>query len=344
MKKIRILIVCFLILFLSACTPQHVSFQKNGTTCSNIVMVDGQVASYNNSVFFYGKVGLCEYDRITNSTVRIPTKIGQRPVGGMSMMSSSKELFFLENDGLVSVGFDGKNKQIVLPIKNEFANLATKFFVDGQTGYYMTHVEGALLSVDMNTQKSQTLISECVNIYHLSDQTLYAVQINGTDEHRTYHLLQTKKGKVDWKEIPLSFSPLIVTGNDNTLYVGARGEMVETDSSFPLFRYPVYICKRSADETWSEKKLEGVSSLFFQLCGEKLYFLDSLSYENSCFTLKVWNPETNDIRTVADDVYNFYVVDDHTVVYHNLDSVYFLYDTVEDTITEIPYPETNSKE
>ena len=277
---------------------------KTGTTMANNTMSLGRFAYSDGAVYYAADCKIFRYDL---ETKRIKTYYP--PCS--AMRASVNNLFVTENyicyndmlDTLVAVPKNGGEAVAV------YQGLDVgSLYADGNV-LYTNHPGEELSSIDLITGEVKTL-ADAVNSYYVDDTYIYAVQtIDGAE-----YFLRSRKDKVEFEEIPLSFYPIKVLANGEDLYFCEGGAGTERQ----LIHY------RDGVET----RLP-VYAYDYQIFDGKLIYNDI----KDAWVVKSYDLRTGKTEVLQERASNFSILEERYICFECVDSENHPYPLILDTYT-----------
>ena len=277
---------------------------KTGTTMANNVMSLGRFAYSDGAVYYAADCKIFRYDLETKQV-----KTYYPPCS--AMRASVNNLFATENyicyndmlDTLMAVPKDGSEAVAI------YQGLGvTQLYADGNVLYTNNHAE-YLSSIDLVTGKVENLVND-VNSYYVDDTYIYVVQAIDDGEH----FLRSRKDKVDFEKIPLSFYPIKVLANGEDLYFCEGGKSLARQ----LIHY------RDGVET----RLP-VYAYDYQIFDGKLIYNDI----NDSWVVKSYDLQTGETEVLQERAADFSILEERYICFECVDSENHPYPLILDTHT-----------
>lgn len=277
--KIFNLCLSLLLLFsLCGCNANKIENLSNtSTSCGNIVMGNGKFAYDNGFIYFTDLENIYEYDISTGKTIFFSAKSDDV----RSLFVKDKNVFFSCN-GLNSITRDGKKKKVIF----ERQDGCLQLYVNDDVAYYLDSIEGSLYRRKLDS-KEETLFNNVLS-YYVDEKNIYVVSNNG--ENTALYI--SPKTKIEFSKITLSFEPIAVFAHSNKIYLSAKStyQIVElynnTETVIPI------------------------TTTYYQIVNNQIIYLDSKTYENSCFDLMCYDISTNTTAIICENVFDFNVFDE----------------------------------
>ncbi len=264
------------------------------TTCGNITMGDGQFAYSDDFIYFAGINTFYEYDMISKNVITFSAKDVFFP----DCIFVDEDYLYFAGDGLKKITRDGKKMKTVY----DNTHGSYQLYVDDTKAYFMDSLEGTLYCRDLESELEEGLISGVLS-YHIDNGYIYVV----TCENDFSQLYKSDLEEILFEPIELEFEPIRVFATDDALYLAKKrtAELVQykdgTETPLPI------------------------RSMYYQIVGNQLLYLDESTFGNSCFDLNAYNLDTGEITNICEDVYSFCVFLDKYIAIHRYDAN-FLYD------------------
>lgn len=278
------LIFTMLVLFnFSGCKADYTgNYDNSSTTCGNIVMGNGKFAVDNGFIYFTDRQNIYEYDIETKKTVFFSSK---DDVDVRSIFVQDKYIYFA-SDGLNRITRDGKKQKKVFG----WDSGSLQLYIEGYDAYYLNSIEGSLFLRDLENEVEKELFQE-VLAYFVDSENVYVVaKVDGQN-----FLYTALKSNLDFSKTELSFKPIAVFSDDESLYLAEQSTyQVIKVSSAGEERLPIYSC-------------------YYQVLDGNIIYLDSTTFKNSCFDLKIYDVDTKKSKTVCEGVFDFNVLDNKYV-------------------------------
>lgn len=277
---------------------------KTGTNMANSVMGGGRFVYSDGAVYYAGDGKILRYDLETKQVKPYYTTYS-------AMRSSILDLFATENyicysdmlDMLMAVPKDGGE-----PVAIYQGLGATQLYADGNVIYTNNHGE-YLSSIDLVTGEVETLVED-VNSYYVDDTYIYVVQTADGAEH----FLRSRKDKVEFEEIPLSFYPIKVLADGEDLYFCEGGSSLARQ----LIHY------RDGVET----RLP-VYAYDYQILDGNLIYVDI----NDTWVVKSYDLRTGETEVLQERAADFSILEERYICFECVDSENHPYPLILDTET-----------
>lgn len=277
-KLLAIGMCLLIILSICGCGKNKTSDLTNdSTSCGNIVMGNGKFAYNNGFIYFTDLTNIYEYDTVSKKTISFNSKSDDV----RSMFVKDQYVYFACN-GLNRITKDGKKKNYIF----ESDNGTLQMFVDGKTAYYLDGIEGILYSRNIETSE-ETEIYSSVLAYFVDQQSIYIV----AKENGVNSLYVSNKSTLELKKKLLSFEPISIYSTEDGIYLSAKST------------YQIIQCKSDDNEIQLP-----ISAVYYQVLNNHLYYLDSETFENGCFSLKSYDILTGKISLIFENVFDFNIV------------------------------------
>lgn len=277
----RTLIILIMFLLISGCQVKYEgNYDNESTSNSNITMGNGKFAFDNDFIYFTDRLNIYEYDCLSDETISFNSKCDD-----VRSIYIQDEYIYFACNGLQRITKDGKKQQTVFEVDN-----CLQLIVEEQYAYYLDSVDGNLFQYKLE-EKSEDVLANNVLSYFVDEDYIYAV--SKTDD--VPKLYVSSKEKIAFKERELSFMPITVISENDRLYLAER----ET--------YQIVKCD---DEI--EKRLP-IYSTYYQVVNNKIVYLDSKTFENSCFNLVIYDEQTGHQKVICEEVYDFNILEDKYV-------------------------------
>ena len=279
---------------------------KTGTNMANNVMSLGRFAYSDGAVYYAADCKIFRYDLETKQV-----KTYYPPCS--AMRASVNNLFATENyicyndmlDTLMAVPKDGSE---AVPIYQGLD--VGSLYADGNV-LYTNHPGEYLGTIDLVTGKVETLVND-VNSYYVDDAYIYAVQTADGAEH----FLRSRKDKVAFEKIPLSFYPIKVLADGEDLYFCEGGKSLERQ----LIHY------RDGVET----RLP-VYAYDYQIFDGKLIYNDI----KDSWVVKSYDLQTGETAVLQERAADFSILEERYLCFECVDSENHPYPLILDTHTGI---------
>lgn len=280
-KILCIITVCVSIIF-TGCQEKYAgNFDNNSTTCENIVMGNGKFTLHNDFIYFTNRENIYEYDMETKSTIILNSESAD-----VRSLYIQDNYIYFACAGLKRITKDGKKVQQIFESKKGCIQL----YVEDAYAYFLDSVEGCLYRRNLKEDKEKKLL-ENVLAYYIDENNIYAV---AKDKDIPY-LFVSKKEEIDFRIQELSFIPISVLTKDSTIYASERqSHQIVKISSKGEERLPIY-------------------GTYYQVIDDKIIYLDSKTYENSCFTLVEYNVNTGESKNIYENVFDFNILENKYV-------------------------------
>jgi len=260
---------------------------SNGATVENLATGMGTFI-YSNDSIFYGTAGkIIQYDTAGNVLREYPLE--SEDVVPHYMFAMEGAIVYTDGYlGLNIMPLDGSAPQTV------FADMdMTYVYVDGNQ-LYTTNGTEMLTRVDLLTGETTDLL-ENVSTYYVDDNYIYAVQAS-----REYCYFRSQKGSDTFEKIPLTFDPNKVVANGEDLYFCQWIEEDQREEGDPRYQ----VNRVSGDRVTPLP----VYSWFYQILDGCVLYREEYTYK-----LKSYNTLTGETKTLAENVFDFAVLEDRYV-------------------------------
>lgn len=273
----------------------------NGATVANLATGMGTFI-YSEDSIFYGTAGkIVQYDTAGNVLREYPLE---------SEYVVPHYLFAMEGAIVYTDGYRGLN---ILPLDGSAPQKAledtylTYVYVDGNQ-LYTTNGTQMLTRIDLLTGEATDLL-ENVSTYYVDENYIYAVQAS-----REYCYFRSQKGSDSFEKIPLTFDPNKVAADGETLYFCQWIEEDLREEGDP--RYQV---NRVSGDTVTPLP---VYSWFYQLLDGCVLYREEYTYK-----LKSYDPSTGETKTLAENVFDFAVLEDRYICIDRFNEDILILDT-----------------
>lgn len=275
-KILQSITLCFsllLILSMCGCNKNQI---KISTTCGNIVMGNGKFAYDNGCIYFTDLVNIYKYDLDAEKLSYFSAKSDDV----RNLFVDDEHIFFACN-GLNSITKDGKNKERIFEREH-----CTQLFVDGDIAYYLDFIEGNLYRRKLDSEE-EVLFNNVLS-YYVDEKNIFVVSYN--DEGTALYI--SPKSNIEFAKQVLSFEPIAVFVCDDRVYLS-------TKSTYQLVEW------YNNTET-----VMPMTSTYYQIVDNQIVYLDSKTFENSCFSLMCYDISTKETVTICEGVFDFNVFDE----------------------------------
>jgi len=157
-------------------------------------------------------------------------------------------------------------------------------YADGPVVYTNNAAE-YLSRINLETGKEEILLDGGANSYFVDDSYIYVAQGDGKNQ-----IMRSPKEEINFEPISLSFYPVTVLADGDTLYLAKGGKNEPRQ----------VICYQDGVET----KLP-VYSWQYQILGDQLIYLDATGKE----TLNSYNLNTGEIKVLQDQAVDFAILE-----------------------------------
>lgn len=307
-KKGSVWLLLFLIL-LSGCQKTAGPAQSGPVQncCGNSVMGNGTFLMDGPAVYYTDKDRMYRYDMEKKETLASPVidVFGQLNLRGETIYYKD-----LSKGSLCSMGTNGTKGQTVY--ENTQGESMAQIYMEGDICYYLTGYGGRLIRVDLTSGKEEVLC-ETVRSFYITGEKIYVIQQTAPGEAKT-KLLVSGKDSPDFKRIRLSFDPISVypvqQGTETVLYLNHVGS---------------YELTAVSEEGRILRELP-VHTLYYQVSGGILYYMDQDSFETD-YKLMAYNLDTEETRVLAENVFDFCVLEERYIgICQLFKETYLLYD------------------
>lgn len=286
------LLLSTILLVFTGCAYESPDFKldsTNGTTCANITMSRGAFAYRDGFIYMVGSSGICEYEIETEKTTVISVPTGYV---SSSIIVTADHVGYNDN-GLVAVTKDGKTAQRIFEDET-----CGELYIDGSTAYYRAGLNQALCVRDLSKKDgAKQTILENVNSYHVSDQNIYAVCLDG----EKYKAIYSPKESIAFQEILLSFEPKSILSDNDDLYIT---EYVPQQKSMQVIKV----------SNGEETRLP-VYAYVYQVLDGIVIYLDEKTPGNGFKRVKSYDPETGREAVLCEDVSDFAILDNRYITF-----------------------------
>lgn len=286
MKKfvslMSVVLITFIMGLLCGCQDAHEgNFDNKSTSCGNIVMGNGKFAYDNGFIYYTDRANIFEYDTVNKKTVSFSSQSDDV----RSMFVQDKYVYFA-SDGLKRITKDGKKHENVFDCENGCLQL----YIENDNAYFLNSIEGTLFCKNVQSLEEKALL-ENVMAYYVDNEKIYAV----AKENDTPYLFISPKESFDFKKQNLSFEPIAVFVDNGEIFLSKRVD------------YQIIHC--SADEETSLP----IYSVYYQVLDDKLFYLDSETYKNGCFSLMMYDITTQEKTVIFENVFDFNILQDNYI-------------------------------
>lgn len=286
MKKkasvLRIITLLFIMVLLTGCQEKYAgNFNNNSTTCGNIVMGKGKFAFDNEFIYFTDREKIYEYDLETKKTIVLDSKSDD--VKGLYIQD---EYIYFACAGLKRMTKDGKKTQQVFERKGGCLQL----YIESENAYFLESIEGSLYHRNLENNLETEILNHVLS-YYVGDENIYAIAREGDMPQ----LFVSKKNEIKFCVQELSFVPVAVFATTDSIY------LVERQS------YQIIKCTLQGEERLP------IYGTYYQIVDDKIIYLDSNTYKNSCFTLVEYNMNTGESKNIYENVFDFNILENKYV-------------------------------
>lgn len=316
MKRTASLLLAIIvpIFLLSGCRKRQLDGpEKASTTCANITMGMGAFAARDEYIFFSDDRGIWAYDMLEKKT----TLVNGGEVGKCAYINVLPDYIYYTDPagkGIYRLNRNNGASEQVLE------NGGRWLYIDGEQCYYLVDgasetLPGAALYCNDLTFQNPKLISENVISY-------YAEQIRGElsadvfvialdpEDPTTQVMLRTDARDIYLSKMITSYTPGTVFGTYDYQLHTATAQLLWEPFSYQVMRH----------ENVAKEMPLPIYSRNVQFLGEKLIYLDDLTAADGKYTLKSYDPETEQIRTLWEDVWEFCILQDRYICIRCADS------------------------
>lgn len=260
---------------ISQLTPEfRVEKGNTGTVMANSVMGNGRFAYSDGNIYYGGDGKLMAYNLESGAvkTTFLP-----------SAYDMTFDLFATENyicyedfrDGLVAMPKVGGEPVMI------YQGLGIHHLYADGSMLYTNNAAEYLSRINLETGKVEILLEGGAYRYFVDDNYIYVAQGDGKNQ-----IMRSSKDKIDFQPIPLSFYPVSVYADGDTLYLAKGGKDVQRQ----IIQYKDGV----------ETKLP-VYSWQYQILGDQLIYLDEIDKE----TLKSYDLNTGETKVLLDRAVDF---------------------------------------
>ena len=263
---------------------------KAGTTAVNDTMTVGMMAREGSIFYFANSEGIVKYDSRTGSQVFLETEENSLP---RNLFLTDKYVCYTDylynRYGLYVIAKDGTKRDYVY----EGISIGDLHV----TGTKLFGVAGKELKcIDLNSGEIVT-IADNVNRYYVDEEYLYILPWEGN------YYLRSPRNELVFEKTELSFQPISMVKNGDEVFFTVGGDLEEDQPRYQVIRYSNAV----------ETKLDIYALRMQLLDGKLVYAKDGESSEIWTYDL-----ESGDKELLQENVFDFYVCQDGTVVCHYL--------------------------
>lgn len=260
---------------LSQLDPEfYVTEGKTGTVMANSVMGTGRFAYSDGNVYYGGDGKMIAYNLETGTvkTIWLPDD-----------HNLTFDLFATENyicyedmsDALMAAPKDGGEPVVI------YQGLGIHHLYAEGPMIYTNNAADYLSRINLETGKEEILLEGGAYRYFVDDSYIYVAQGDGKQQ-----IMRSPKDKIDFEPIPLSFYPVTVLADGDTLYMAKGGKDVQRQ----VIQYKDGV----------ETKLP-VYSWQYQILGDQLIYLDEIDRD----TLKSYDLNTGETKVLMERAVDF---------------------------------------
>jgi len=264
---------------LSKLTPEfQVTEGQTGTTMANSVMGNGRFA-YSDGNVYYGGDGKLQAYNLETGTVKT-TWLPDNHNLTFDLFATDNYICYEDfRDALIAVPKEGGEPVAI------YQGLGIHhLYADGPVVYTNNAAE-YLSRINLETGKEEILLDGGANSYFVDDSYIYVAQGDGKNQ-----IMRSPKEEINFEPISLSFYPVTVLADGDTLYLAKGGKNEPRQ----------VICYQDGVET----KLP-VYSWQYQILGDQLIYLDATGKE----TLNSYNLNTGEIKVLQDQAVDFAILE-----------------------------------
>lgn len=284
MLKRVICLVAVVFVLLTGCSKDSKTQTIEGTTCANITMGNGEFAYYDGMIYFTDYYNIFEYSTETDKLIGFDSN----HMRVMNLMVSQDNIYF-KSDGINCITKNGKKSRLLF----DRDGLCTHTYIEGNTAFYLDGICGDFISRNIS-QSTEALIDKNVISYYVDNNNVYYI----TDVNNSKRLKVYDRETLQTDIIHLTFEPVTVIANANKLYLTKSEE------------YQL-LCISNGSEI-----VLPINAYFFQVIGDKIFYLDENTLNNSCCSLKMYDIVTGTVDLLYENVFCFCVLEDRYVCVH----------------------------
>jgi len=264
---------------LSQLTPEFsVKEGKTGTTMANSVMGNGRFVYSDGNVYYGGDGMLKAYNLETGTTktVFLPNSYDMT----FDLFATDNYICYEDfQDALMAMPKTGGEPVVI------YQGLGIHHLYADGSMLYTNNAAEYLSRINLETGEVEILLEGGAYRYFVDDTYIYVVQGDGKNQ-----VMRSRKDKIDFEPICLSFYPVAVYADGDTLYLATGGMNVERQ----------IIMYKDGVET----KLP-VYSWRYQILNNRLIYLDEIDTD----TLKSYDLNTGEITVLQDRAVDFSVIE-----------------------------------
>lgn len=260
---------------LSQLDPEfYVTEGKTGTVMANSVMGTGRFAYSDGNVYYGGDGKMIAYNLETGTvkTIWLPDD-----------HNLTFDLFATENyicyedmrDALMAAPKDGGEPVVI------YQGLGIHHLYAEGPVIYTNNGADYLSRIHLETGKEEILLEGGAYRYFVDDSYIYVAQGDGK-----YQIMRSPKDKIDFQPISLSFYPVTVLADGDTLYMAKGGKDVQRQ----VIRYKDGVETRLPVYSWQ-----------YQILGDQLIYLDEIDRD----TLKSYDLNTGETKVLMERAVDF---------------------------------------
>ena len=281
-KPIGIILCLFLIFSICGCNGKYIGeLDNNSTSCGNIVMGNGKFAYDNDFSYFTDLQNIFEYDIKNKKTIFFNSK--SQIVRSMFVKN---EYIYFACDGLNRISKDGKKKENIFTCDKGCLQL----YIDGNDAYYLDSIGGSLFYKNLSSL-DEILVFDNVMSYYVDENNIYVI---AKDEDKNA-LFVSEKVNIDFKKEKISFEPIAIFVVKDEWFISKRG-------SHQIIQY-----------TNGQTKELPITSSYYQVFDDNIIYLDSGTYKNGCFSLMMYNINSNKKTLISENVFDFNILSDNYI-------------------------------
>ena len=260
---------------LSQMNPEfYVEKGKTGTVMANSVMGNGRFVYSDGNVYYGGDGKLMAYNLESGAvkTTFLPSAYD------MTFYLFATDHYICYEDGrdaLIAVPKAGGEPVVI------YQGLGIHHLYADGSMLYTNNAAEYLSRIDLETGKVEILLEGGAYRYFVDENYIYVAQGDGKKQ-----IMRSPKDQIDFQPIPLSFYPVSVYADGDTLYLAKGGKDVQRR----VYRY------KDGVET-----LLPITAWQYQLLGDQLIYLDETDRE----TLKSYDLNTGETKILMENAVDF---------------------------------------
>ena len=256
----------------------YVEKGKTGTTMANSVMGNGRFAYSDGNVYYGGNGKLYAYNLKTGTVTE--NQLSRVHDLTFDLFATEHYICYEDlRDAVVAVPKEGGE-----PVAIYQGLGITHLYADGSM-LYTNNAAEHLSRINLETGKVETLLEGGAYRYFVDDTYIYVCQGDGKNQ-----IMRSRKDQIAFEPISLSFYPVAVYAEGDTLYLAKGGK--DTERQVIVYKDGV------------ETKLP-VYSWQYQILGDQLIYLDEMDKE----TLKRYDLNTGEITVLQDRAVDFSILE-----------------------------------